>query len=154
MNSYLRKIFLFINLNLILLSCSSEPNLQQDSSEENNLVPNIQIGASKKDTEAQLIKNGYQLNDDKLTKISVNLDHSIILTGNKSISSWKAYWKGDPENLERFLKRLKNILTAYFPELKGSNGYYACRYKKNNEEFLLELFIWENKIELTHRKGH
>lgn len=150
-----KKILVFTSLILIFSSCSQETKEEsKNQKEESNIVPKIEIGVSKNEIISNLEADGFVLNDQILTKTDEKLHQNIEIFGETDVLAWKSRWEGDSESIKVFLKRLLNVLKTDYPEIKGENNYFACRYKTEKEEMILELIIWENQIELIHRKGH
>ncbi len=153
MSWWIRTIYLCISF--VLISCSSNAEEKEDSEQSqlkySEISYGLQIDMDYKTAIHHLEKSDLKKTDDGYHGQMNNLDLVLNISGNKKLSSWKITWKGENEAILTFSKRLVNVLQANYKDLQGENDYYSCRYTSGNAQVLLELTIWENKIELINR---
>ena len=145
----------YLCISFILIACSSKIEekaaSEQSQLKYSELSYGLKIDMDFKDALEKLQRSDLKKIDKAYQGKMDNLDFTLHLSGNKKLSSWKITWEGEKEAILSFSKRLVNVLETEFKELQGENGYYACRYTSGNAQALLELTIWENKIELINR---
>lgn len=152
MNSWILKIFLCISL---LISCSSEENKSEIEKKQNlsysELIYGLKIDEPIDPIEDILIEKGLKKSKNGFEGEFEGIDVCINLSGARKIGYWKIKWSGNKKRINSFSKRLINVLKTEYSALQGENNYYSCRFKSGNSLVILELTIWDDKIELINR---
>lgn len=152
MISYWTKISLCISF--FFIGCSADQN-KDDFIEEHlnysDLTYGLKIDQKTSKTIKKLENLGLEKTDTGFEDKNHQLNISINLSGYGKIDFWKIEWKGKNDVIKTFSKRLLNVLKTEYPEIQGSENYYAHRFQSGNAQVILELIIWEDRIELTNR---
>lgn len=152
MNLWIRTIYLCTSL--LLFACSSNEEVKEEASHELNyseLTYGLKIDADFKKTLIELDNSELKKSDNGYEGEFEELKVKVNISGIKKLGAWKIEWSGNKDQINSFSKRLINVLETQFSDLQGMDNYYSCRYQSGNAQVILELTIWENKIELISR---